>query len=135
MASHVAKSVVQKLIALDKTPRQSRILIMGVTFKENVSDIRNSKVVDVYRELKEYGLNVEVVDPYASPEEVREEYHFDLSATINPRYDCIIVAVNHEEYARLDEKYFRQICVNEALIVDLKGIFRGKIKELNYWSL
>ncbi|MBE0652652.1 MAG: nucleotide sugar dehydrogenase [Bacteroidales bacterium] len=135
MSVHVAKTVVQKLIAMEKTPKQARILIMGVTFKENVSDIRNSKVVDVYRELKEFGLNVEVVDPHASPEEVEEEYHFKMSETINPRYDCIIVAVNHNEYVSLDEKYFRQICMNEALIVDLKGIYRGKIRELNYWSL
>ena len=135
MSVHVAKTVVQKLIAMEKTPKQARILIMGVTFKENVSDIRNSKVVDVYRELKEFGLNVEVVDPHASAEEVEEEYHFKMSETINPRYDCIIVAVNHNEYASLDEKYFRQICMNEALIVDLKGIYRGKIRELNYWSL
>lgn len=135
MSVHIAKTVVQKLIAMEKTPKQARILIMGMTFKENVSDIRNSKVVDVYRELKEFGLNVEVVDPNASPEEVEEEYHFKMSETINPRYDCIIIAVNHNEYASLDEKYFRQICMNEALIVDLKGIYRGKIRELNYWSL
>jgi UDP-N-acetyl-D-galactosamine dehydrogenase len=135
MSEHVAKTVVQKLIAMNKSPKQSKVLIMGVTFKENVSDIRNSKVADIFHELREYGLNVDVVDPHASPEEVKEEYGFSLSRTINPRYDCVLVAVNHEEYLKLDEKYFKEICANEALIVDLKGIFRGNIKKLNYWSL
>ncbi|MGC9342523.1 MAG: nucleotide sugar dehydrogenase [Bacteroidales bacterium] len=135
MSSYVAKTIVQKLIAMDRAPRQSKILIMGITFKENVSDIRNSKVADVYRELKDFGLNVEVVDPHASAEEVKEEYGITLSETINPRYDCIIVAVNHKEYAVLDEKYFREIGYKDVLLVDLKGIYRGTMKNLNYWSL
>jgi UDP-N-acetyl-D-galactosamine dehydrogenase len=135
MSSYVAKTIVQKLIAMDKAPKQAKILIMGITFKENVSDIRNSKVADVYKELRDFGLNVEVVDPHASAEEVEEEYGIKLSETINPRYDCIIVAVNHNEYAVLNEKYFKEIGQKDLLIVDLKGIYRGNIKNLNYWSL
>lgn len=136
MSSYVAKTIVQRLIAMDKAPKQSKILIMGITFKENVSDIRNSKIVDVYRELKEFGLNnVDVVDPHASAEEVEEEYGISLSRTINPRYDCIIVAVNHTEYVSLNERYFKEIGFKDLLLVDLKGIFRGEIKESNYWSL
>jgi UDP-N-acetyl-D-galactosamine dehydrogenase len=108
---------------------------MGITFKENVSDIRNSKVADVYKELKDFGLNVEVVDPHASAEEVEEEYGITLSETINPRYDCIIVAVNHKEYTLLNEKYFKEIGYKDTLLVDLKGIYRGTMKNLNYWSL
>ncbi len=135
MSNYVAKTIAQKLIAMDKNPRKSRILIMGITFKENVSDIRNSKIADVYRELKEFGLNVDVVDPHASSGEVKEEYGFSLSRTINPRYDCVIIAVNHKEYLSLNEKYFKEICFKESLIVDLKGIFRNKIRELDYWSL
>ncbi len=135
MGAYVAKQLVQKLISLDKYPKQSRVLIMGVTFKENVSDIRNSKVIDVVNELENFGLNVDVVDPHASSAEVEEEYGFRLSETINPRYDSIVLAVNHKEYSQYNEKYFKDICQEEAVIVDLKGIYRNQIKKLHYWSL
>ena len=107
----------------------------GITFKENVSDIRNSKVVDVINELKRYGLHVDVIDPHASPEEVKHEYGIDLSETVNPRYDAIVAAVSHDDYLKKDEKYFRGIVHEPAIIADLKGIYRDKIKHLEYWSL
>ncbi len=135
MGAYVAKQLVQKLISLDKYPKHSRVLIMGVTFKENVSDIRNSKVIDVVNELENFGLNVDVVDPHASSAEVEEEYGFRLSDTINPKYDSVILAVNHKEYSQFNEKYFRDICQEQAVIVDLKGIYRNHIKKLHYWSL
>ena len=108
---------------------------MGATFKENVSDIRNSKVADVINELKEFGVQVDVVDPYASPEEIKEEYNFELSPSIEGPYHSIVVAVNHKEYSELDEDYFRSISHEGAVFADLKGVFRGKIEHLNYWSL
>jgi len=135
MGEYVAREIVQKLISLGKELKNSKVLVMGITFKENVSDIRNSKVVDVIRELKQYGLQVDVIDPHASPEEVRDEYGFDLSETIKPRYDAIIAAVNHTEFLKKDEKYFRGIVHEPALLADLKGIYRDKIKHLEYWSL
>jgi len=135
MGEYVAREIVQKLIGLGKELKNCRILVMGITFKENVSDIRNSRVVDVIRELKHYGLYVDVVDPHASPDEVKEEYGLDLSETVNPGYDAIIAAVSHDEYLKKDEKYFRGIVHEPALIADLKGIYRDKIKHLIYWSL
>lgn len=136
MGEYVARKIVQKLIFMDKTPKQARILLMGVTFKENVSDIRNSKVADVYYELKNYGLTVDVVDPHASSEEVYEEYGFQLSQQINPPYDAVIVAVNHKDYLKLDESYFLEISnKNGAILADLKGVYRDKIEKLQYWSL
>lgn len=135
MGAYVAKQIVQKLISLDKNPKQSKVLVLGITFKENVSDIRNSRVVDVIKELKKYSLNVDVVDPHASPEEIKEEYDFELSKTINPPYDAVIAAVSHKEYTELNEKYFLEICHEKAVIADLKGMYRDKIKKLNYWSL
>jgi len=108
---------------------------MGATFKENVSDIRNSKVADVIAELKEFGVKVEVVDPYASPEEIKEEYDFELSPSIEGPYHGIVVAVNHKEYMELDENYFQSITHKGAVFADLKGIFRERIDSLNYWSL
>jgi len=135
MAEYVAREIVQKLIAMGKELKNSKVLVMGMTFKENVSDIRNSKVIDVIRELKHFGLEVDVIDPHASPEEVKEEYDLDLSPNVKPRYDAIVAAVSHEDYLTKDEKYFRGIVREPALLADLKGIYRGKIKHLEYWSL
>ena len=135
MGAFVASQVVLKMIPMGKVMNDSKVLIMGVTFKENVSDIRNSKVADVVKELKAFGLNVDVVDPHASPEEVFKEYGFELSERINPPYDSVIIAVNHREYTILDEDYFKKITHEKAVLADLKGMLRNKIKHLNYWSL
>jgi UDP-N-acetyl-D-galactosamine dehydrogenase len=100
-----------------------------------VSDIRNSKVVDVIKEFLSYGIAVDIVDPHASPEEVRREYLLEMRDKLQPPYDAIVVAVNHDEYMQLDEDYFMSLCSNKALLMDIKGIYRGKIKKLIYWSL
>jgi UDP-N-acetyl-D-galactosamine dehydrogenase len=135
MGAYIAQQLVQKLISMDKYPKKSRVLVMGLTFKENVSDIRNSKVVDVITEMMKFGLNVDVVDPHASHTEVKEEYGLELSETVNPLYDAVIVAVSHEEFSNKGEKYFKGICKPEAILVDLKGLYRGQIKHMEYWSL
>jgi UDP-N-acetyl-D-galactosamine dehydrogenase len=108
---------------------------MGATFKENVSDIRNSKVADVYHELKSFSVNVDVDDPHASSEELMEEYGYGLVDKIDKKYDAVILAVNHDEYMNLDESYFKSITNEDPLFVDVKGVFRGKIREMTYWSL
>ncbi len=100
-----------------------------------MSDIRNSKVTDVVKELKSYSCNVEVIDPHANPEEVAEEYHFELSPAASGKYDAVIVAVNHAEYKDADEAFFDNLLTDRGLLVDIKGIYRGKMKNLNYWSL
>ena len=135
MAAYVARQVTLKLSAHFPNLKECRVLVMGTTFKENVSDIRNSKVADVISELKEFGVQVDVVDPYASPEEIRKEYRFELSPSIRGPYHGIVVAVNHREYMELDEAYFRSITVEGAVFADLKGTFRNRIHELKYWSL
>ena len=135
MGAYVARQVTLKLSSTFPNLKDCRVLVMGATFKENVSDIRNSKVADVITELKEFGVCVDVVDPYASPEEIREEYDFELADSIEGPYHGVIVAVSHEEYASLDESYFESISHPGAVFADLKGIYRDKIKNLNYWSL
>ncbi len=135
MGAYVARQVTLKLSSNFSNLKDCRVLVMGATFKENVSDIRNSKVADVIAELKEFGVGVDVVDPYASPDEIRKEYNFELSDSINGPYHGIVVAVNHKEYVQLDEAYFQSITITGAVFADLKGIFRGKISNLNYWSL
>ena len=135
MGAYVARQVTLKLSSTFPNLKDCKVLVMGATFKENVSDIRNSKVSDVIAELKEFGVGVDVVDPYASPQEISEEYDFELSESIEGPYHGIVVAVNHKEYAQMDESYFRSIAHPGAVFADLKGIFRGKISTFNYWSL
>ncbi len=135
MGGYVAKQVVKKIISTDKNIKNSKVLIMGTTFKENVSDIRNSKVVDIVNELKSFGVNVDTIDPYADPVEVKEEYGFRLKKENGNDYDAVIVAVNHKQYMDLDESYFSKLLTSSGLLVDIKGIYRGKITKLDYWSL
>jgi UDP-N-acetyl-D-galactosamine dehydrogenase len=135
MGGYVAKTTIKKMISNGNKINGAKVLIMGATFKENVSDIRNSKVVDVYNELVSYSVHVDVHDPYASSEEVQEEYNFGLVDKIEGKYNAVIVAVNHQEYLELDEAYFKSILVDEGVFVDVKGIYRGKINDLTYWSL
>ena len=134
MSSYVAKKVVRHVISHVSDVKAARVLVMGATFKENVSDIRNSKVADVVRELKEFFLNVEVVDPHADSEELEHEYGFALTEQVGKDYDAVIVTVCHEPYASLDEAYFASITKPNALICDLKGIYRGQINQRQYWS-
>lgn len=135
MGGYVAKQTVKKIIAADKNVKDSRVLVMGVTFKEDVADIRNSKVVDVVNELKSYHVNVDAIDPHASKQEVLEEYGYEIQEKPKGKYDAVIVAVQHKEYKNLPETYFTDLLNDNALFVDLKGIYKGKIKKLNYWSL
>ncbi|MFC2126124.1 nucleotide sugar dehydrogenase [Bacteroidota bacterium] len=135
MGFRIAHGVIQHLIKKEVLLNKACVLILGATFKENVSDIRNSKVVDIISELKKHFVNVEVMDPHADSEEIKKEYGYDLVPQINGKYDAVILAVNHDEYARLCEKEFQKWLVPEGLIYDVKGILRGKIKELSYMSL
>jgi UDP-N-acetyl-D-galactosamine dehydrogenase len=135
MGFYVAKQTVKKIIAAKKNLTESRILIMGATFKENVSDIRNSKVYDVIKEFKSFGVQLDIVDPYASSEELKHEYGFELTPKAGKNYDAVVVCVNHKEYLGYDEAYYKSILSDGGILVDVKGILKGKIKNLTYWSL
>jgi len=135
MGGYVAKQTVKKIISGGTNPADARVLVMGATFKENVTDIRNSKVADVVNELKSFSCHVDVTDPHADAAEVKHEYGYDLSPEMKGPYDAIIVAVNHAEYAGKDEFWFKGMLKPKGVLVDLKGAFRNKVKELRYWSL
>jgi len=135
MGFYVSKQTVKKIIASGKDVSKSRVLVMGATFKENVDDIRNSKVADVVKELTSYGVQVDVTDPRANSAELKREYGFELVKSIGSNYDAVIVAVNHREYSDKDEAWFKSILTKEGILVDIKGLYNKKIKELNYWSL
>jgi UDP-N-acetyl-D-galactosamine dehydrogenase len=102
MGGYVAKQIVKQLVKAGKQIQNSKVLIMGITFKEDVSDIRNSKVVDVYKELLSYGVKVDVVDPYANSKEVKEEYQFEMAKEPSKDYDVVIAAVSHDKYLDLN---------------------------------
>ena len=135
MAKYVAKKVVQHIILNSADVKSSKVLIKGATFKENVSDIRNSKVADVVRALQSYHINVEVEDPYADSGELKHEYGFGLTDKTGNDYDAVIVTVPHKDYLGLDDNYFSAITKPNGMIADLKGIYRNKIGNRTYWSL
>ncbi len=135
MGNYVAKQTVKRIAAQDKNIRNAKVLIMGVTFKENVSDIRNTKVSDIVHELASYKVNAHVVDPYASSKEVQEEYGFQLIENIDNDYDAIIVAVNHKEYFDLEESFFKEHSSENGIVIDVKGFLKEKITTMLYWSL
>ena len=136
MGGYIAKQTVKKIIAQGKHIQDARVLVMGATFKEDVSDIRNSKVIDVVNELTSFMVHVDLVDPHASSEEMVHEYGVGLIDKPSNNYDAIIVAVNHKEYKALTENDFKSLLKDgKGVFVDVKGIFKGKIKDLEYWSL
>lgn len=135
MAKYVAKSVVQHIIKNSGDVKKSKVLVKGATFKENVSDIRNSKVADVVKALQSYYVNVDVEDPYADSEELKHEYGFGLAENIGNDYDAVIITVPHNDYLGFDDKYFSNITKPHGLVADLKGIYRNKIINRTYWSL
>lgn len=137
MGAHVGKQVVKRMLAQGRNPLESRILVMGLTFKEDVADIRNTKVTDVIRELKSYNIEVDVVDPFASPEEVKHEYDIDLKGEPDQgAYDAIILAVAHAPYKAMKEPDFAALMRHKnGVFADLKGLYRGQINTLEYWSL
>ena len=135
MGGYIGKQTVKKIIAAGKGMKGTRVLVMGITFKEDVTDIRNSKVIDVVNELEDFGIKVDIIDPAASAHEVKEEYGIDLKASPSGKYDAVILAVGHNQYLNLDESYFTPLLNRDGIVVDVKGILRGKINKHTYWSL
>ena len=136
MGGYIAKQSVKKIIAQGKHIQDAKVLVMGATFKEDVSDIRNSKVIDIINELVSFQVKVDLIDPHASSDEMVHEYGIGLIEKTTNDYDAIIVAVNHKEYKSYTEQDFKNLLKdNKGLFVDVKGIFKGKINDLEYWSL
>lgn len=135
MAGYVAKKVLQHIIQSNGDVKHAKVLVMGATFKENVSDIRNSKVADVVKELQSYSLQVHVTDPYASSDQLKHEYGFDLAPDLASDYEAVIITVPHKSFADMDDAAFAKITKPNAIIADLKGVYRGKITSRKYWSL
>ena len=139
MGKFVAEQVVKMLIKADKPIRKARVGILGITFKENVADIRNSKVIDVIKELNTYDTNIIVTDPHANPKDVKEEYGFDLTNFENIMdLDALIIAVPHQVYKDMDSwKLLNLFNDGQKVVFDVRGVFR-KYKEfenLNFYGV
>lgn len=135
MGFYLGKQTVKRIISAGVNIMEARVLVLGATFKENVSDIRNSKVVDLIKEMESFSVHVEVMDPFADSEELFENYGFRLIEEANGKYDAVVVAVNHDEYASMNEEDFEKYLKPNGILVDVKGIYRNKIKSHEYLSL
>ncbi|TYO98369.1 UDP-N-acetyl-D-galactosamine dehydrogenase [Geothermobacter ehrlichii] len=142
MGKFVAEQMVKKLIRADKTVKGARVLVLGLTFKENCHDIRNTKVVDIVAELREYGVEVLVHDPMADPGEAQHEYGLDLVdlEDIAP-VDGVVWAVAHRAFADITPKQLKDLCGNgngSGVVMDVKGVLaRDEVEKvgMQYWSL
>jgi UDP-N-acetyl-D-galactosamine dehydrogenase len=129
MGKWIAGETVKKMIRLGKNPHDANVLILGITFKENVPDVRNSRVEDIYSELLEYGAHVYVADPLADKNEVKHEYGIELREMESlPKMDAVIVAVAHNAFRKYTGKSLAAIMRGKSpILVDIKGIFdRGE---------
>jgi UDP-N-acetyl-D-galactosamine dehydrogenase len=124
MGAYVAQEVIKLMIKNQRPVLGAKILVLGITFKENCPDIRNSKVIDMVRELKSYDTIVEVYDPWADPEEVMHEYGIDLITDMRNDYEAIILAVSHNQFLELNIADLKQ---NDGVIYDVKGILQKEV--------
>lgn len=137
MPAWIAKKLVQTLISGGKNPKDTRVLVMGITFKEDVSDIRNSKVVDLIHEIEGYSVQVDVLDPYADTDAVMHEYQISLAKDATGSYDAVVVAVAHRDFKHMNVTDFKAMMNTDPVLIDVKGTFDKKTfeKELTYWRL
>ena len=143
MGAYVADAAVRKMIEAGQAPKKSRVAILGLTFKENCPDTRNSKVNDIVRQLEQYGIVPEVADPWASEQDAMKEYGIRLTPLAEIRdADCVIVAVAHREFKALSlgdlRKLYREGPDDEKVLIDVKGLYRVedlKASGMKWWRL
>lgn len=143
MGAYVADAAIKKMIEAGQAPKNSQVVILGLTFKENCPDTRNSKVDDIIKRLGSYGITPVVVDPWASERDAMHEYGVTLTKLEDVKdADCIIVAVAHNEFRALSleeiKKLYKDGANGEKVLLDVKGLY--KVDELNasgmrWWRL
>jgi UDP-N-acetyl-D-galactosamine dehydrogenase len=128
MGEYIAHEVIKLMVKKDITVKGSNILVLGITFKENCPDVRNTKVVDVLNTLKDYDTNITILDPWAEPAEVNHEYGWNSVKELDPslRFDSVILAVAHHEFTSLD---FSELCKENRVIYDVKGILEKDVSD------
>ena len=126
MSAYVADQTIKCMNKKGVMVKDAKILILGITFKENCPDVRNTKIVDIYKTLEEYTRNIIVYDPWANPEKVSHEYNIDIvtELPVDEKYDAVIYAVAHKQFANLD---LRSLCVENGVIYDVKSVLPREI--------
>lgn len=140
---YIAHEIIKLLINNEKKVKRAKTLVMGATFKENVPDIRNSKVFDMIKELGEFGVDIYLYDPIANTEEMKKEYpqniyRYEIIDNLenSQKYDCIVFAVKHKMFYEIPPDFIREKSTNPPILIDIKGIFdKQKLKDVVYWSL
>lgn len=122
MGQYVASEVVKMMLKNDIKVNGAKILMLGITFKENCPDVRNTKIVDVIKHLKDYGLNITIYDPWANPDEVKHEYNLSTTLTLpNDKFDTIILGVAHKEFLDIN---LEKVLIPNGIIYDVKGVMK-----------
>jgi UDP-N-acetyl-D-galactosamine dehydrogenase len=144
MGAFVADAAIKEMIEAGMAPKKANVVILGLTFKENCPDTRNSKVVDIIKRLKEYEIKPVVTDSWADPKVAKEEYGVDLISFDNiPKADCVIVAVGHNEYRsmsnmQLKNLFKQELADEEKVLIDVKSLYRMdelKASGMRFWRL
>jgi len=140
MGKYIAERTVKMIIATGKAVLDGQVAVLGLTFKENVPDLRNTKVIDIVQELKEYGLRVYVHDPYAEETEAKDHLNLSLTKLSEiPKVNAVIIAVKHQEYLDMGLENISRLCISECpLVIDVKNAFDSKNAQqlgVMYWCL
>ncbi|MEQ8175547.1 MAG: nucleotide sugar dehydrogenase [Syntrophomonadaceae bacterium] len=140
MGKYIAEQLIKCLIAASIPVKGARVLILGITYKENIKDIRNTRIIEIYRELQEYQIQTFVYDPLALPEEVEQEYGLKLIEGIvdSAPYDAVVAAVKHQVFTPLKVEELRSLCASHPVLIDIKAMFDRNSAETSgflYWSL
>ncbi|GBE05973.1 MAG TPA: nucleotide sugar dehydrogenase [Nitrospirae bacterium] len=140
MGKYIADITVKQMIGSGRPVKNSKVLILGLTFKENIGDIRNTRVIDIYNELKKYGVKVFVHDPYADSKEVHKEYRIPLLKKPEDKkpFDGIILAVKHRVYRKFTPTYLKKLCNGNPVLIDIRSFYdkaRALKAGFHYWRL
>ena len=132
MSRWVAEQIVLEMSKKDIKLSNSRILILGFTFKENCPDIRNTKIYDLIKVLEQYKINIEIVDPFVNPKEVKKIYGINVTKRIsnNVKYDAVVCAVSHKTFIEMNESSWSNLIYKKGIIFDLKGIVPREINPI-----
>lgn len=140
MGKYIAEQTIKRLIDTSKPVKGAKVLILGITFKENIKDIRNTKVVDIYNELKEYGADPRAYDPNTIHDEVKTKYGIEMISEpekFKP-YEAVVYAVKHKQFSGYDLGYIKSLMGDKPVLIDVKGVFipeEARNAGLSYWRL
>lgn len=132
MGEYLASQIIRLMIKKEMLIQQSKILILGITFKENCPDIRNTKVIDVVNELKEYGAKVDIWDPWVIGEDLRKHYSIDVLPSVTQEYDAVVLAVAHDDFVKLGANALRLYAKPGGILVDIKGVLKRDESDLRF---